>query len=46
MRNGTVIGRAVRSYNVNIDDPPLKRWRPIIDDYRSEILKFYNDNVP
>lgn len=32
-----IISHAPKTYRVNVDDPPLVRWAPLIKDYKQAI---------
>lgn len=31
-----------RTYKVSLDDPPIKRWAPMVNDYAQPLKKFMN----
>lgn len=39
-RTGPIDSHPPTSYQVQIDDPPLTRWAPIIRDYNASIHRF------
>lgn len=39
-RVGPIVSHPTATYKVQIDDPPLKRWAPILRDFNSSLHRF------
>lgn len=39
-REGPIDSHPSKVYKVQIDDPPLKRWEPILRDFNSSVHRF------